>query len=343
MTWKSIRKFAVLAAALALALLASGALAMTPEEEDAAWKKEPAYGQTIRIGYNGALCTGSAVIAHAKGFYAAEGIETEVSKYQGDTSLQGDAVGTRKTDVTCGLIATLLVPAANGVHMKFTNGIHGGCKSLCVLTDSPYNGTKDLEGKTVSIGTPIGGSDHNIAMRFLKRDGLDPLNSVKFRVTDPGAAVLAMQSGEIAAGIFSDQFIQKFLADGTLRVIRSLTFDDDFKDETCCIHAVASALCEDSPITVKKLTRAHERARQWIAENPEETVKIMLENGWASGDPEKVTAYLKTLDFSVTDPVTEATLINVIDDYKSFGILDEGRDTKEILSRVWYPVLVEQQ
>ena len=36
MTWKSIRKFAVLAAALALALLASGALAMTPEEEDAA-------------------------------------------------------------------------------------------------------------------------------------------------------------------------------------------------------------------------------------------------------------------------------------------------------------------
>ena len=335
-----IKKFAVLA--LVFGLLVSGAWAMTPEEEDAAWKKEPAYGQTIRIGYNGALCTGSAVIAHAMGFYKEEGIETEVTRYQGDTTLQGDAVGTRKTDLTCGHIATLLVPAANGVHMKFTTGIHSGCKSLCVLKDSAYKGTKDLVGKTVAITTPIGGSDHNIALRFLKRDGLDPLNSVKFKVTDSGAAVLAMQNGEIAAALLSDQFIQKFLENGTLRIIRSLTFDDDFKNETCCIHAVASALCEDSPITVKKLTRAHEKARRWITANPDEAVKVMLENSWASGDPEKVAAYLKTLDYSVTDKNTEETLVKVIDDYKSFGILDKDRDTQEILNRVWDPVLMER-
>ena len=334
-------KFAALVLSC-LAFTASGVFAMTPEAneaEEAAWKKEPAYGQTIRIGYNGALCTGSAVIAHAKGFYAEEGIKTEVSKYQGDTSLQGDAVGTRKTDVTCGLIATLLVPAANGVHMKFTDGIHTGCKSLCVISGSPYKTTKDLEGKTIAIATPIGGSDHNIAMRFLKRDGVDPIKGVKFRVTDSGAAVLAMQNGEIAGAILSDQFSQRFLADGTLRVIRSLTFDDDFKYETCCIHAVASALCEQSPITVKKITRAHAKARKWIQDNPEETVKIMLENKWASGEPEKVLAYLKTLNYDVNDKVTEETLIKVIDDYKSFGILDAKRGTKEILDRVWDPVL----
>ena len=41
--------FALLCGALFLAS-AGTALAMTPEEENAAWKKEPAYGRTIRIG-----------------------------------------------------------------------------------------------------------------------------------------------------------------------------------------------------------------------------------------------------------------------------------------------------
>ena len=41
--------FALLCWALILAS-AGMALAMTPEEEDAAWKKEPAYGNAVRIG-----------------------------------------------------------------------------------------------------------------------------------------------------------------------------------------------------------------------------------------------------------------------------------------------------
>ena len=106
--------------------------------------------------------------------------------------------------------------------------------------------TKDLVGKTVAVPSGIGGSDQNITMRFLLRDGIDPVNGVKYKVTDQGAAVLAMQNGEIEAGLFSDQFIQKFLKDGTLRVVRSITTDDDFKNETCCIYAVAKDLCENS-------------------------------------------------------------------------------------------------
>ena len=96
-----------------------------------------------------------------------------------------------------------------------------------------------------------------------------------------------MQNGEIAGVILSDQFTQKFLADG------KLAFDDDFK----CIHAVASALCEQSPITVKKITRAHAKARKWLQDNPEETVKIMLEKKWASCEPERVLAYLKIFNY----------------------------------------------
>ena len=332
----------LLAAMLVVLLAGSCALAMTPEEELEAWKKEPAYGKTIKVGYNGGLCTGTLGLTQVKGFYAAEGLDVELVRYQGDTVTLGDALGTGKIDIAGGHIATLLVPAANGVQMKFTTGMHTGCKSLCVLASSPYKTTKDLIGKTIAITTSIGGSDHNITMRFLLHDGIDPVRGVKYKSTDSGAAVLAMQNGEIAAALLSDQFIQKFLEDGTLRIIRSITFDDDFKDETCCVFAISKNIVENSPITARKLTQAHENCRKWIMANREEAVKLMLEHKWASGQFEKVLAFYNTLDYSVTDEVTEATLRKVIDDYKACGILDKNRDTEEVLRMVWDGVLMHK-
>ena len=319
--------------------LAAGASAMTPEEEDAAWKKEPAYGRTIRVGYNGGLCLGSFGIAHVKGFYEAEGLKTEITRYQGGSSAQGDAIGTGKIDLAGDHIATLLIPTLNGVRMKFTTGVHSGCKSLCVLASGPIQTTKDLVGKTIAIPDGIGASDQNITMRFLARDGLDPLKDVKYKVADAGASVLALQSGELEAALLGDQFIQRFLADGTLRVIRSLTTDDDFKVEACCIHAVNLDFWEQNPVTVKKLTRAHENARRWIMANREEAVKILQENGWASGEPELVQKIFDTFDYSISDEATEATLIKTIEDYKSFGLIDASLDTQEALRTVWDPVL----
>lgn len=330
--------FALLCGALFWAS-AGTALAMTPEEENAAWKKEPAYGRTIRIGYNGGLCTGTLGITQVKGFYEAEGLKTEIVRYQGDTVTLGNALGTHKIDVAGGHIATLLVPAANGVQMKFTTGMHTGCKSLCVLNDSPYKTTQDLVGKTVAVPSGIGGSDQNITMRFLLRDGIDPVKDVKYKVVDSGASVLALQSGEIQAALLSDQFIQQFLDNGTLRVVRSITTDDDFKNETCCIYAVAKDLCENSPIAVKKLTRAHEKAKDWILANREEAVRVLQENNWASGERDLVQRIFNTFNYAMSDAATEDTLVKVIDDYKIYGLLDKSVPTKEILDKVWDPVL----
>lgn len=325
--------------AMIIAVLASSAFAMTKEEEDAAWKLEPDYGRTIRLGYNGGLCTGTVGIAVAKGFYEAEGLKTEWSRYQGNTVVQADAIGTDRIDVAVGHIATLLVPAANGVRMKFTTPLHNGCKTLFVLKDSPVKTTKDLVGKTICVPDGVGTADHNITMRMFLRDGLDPLRDFRYVPSDMGASIIAMKNGEIDAVLLTDQFAQRFVDDGTIRSIRSLTTDDDFKIETCCIHAVNLGLWERSPITAKKITRAHKKACDWIMENREEAVKILLENKWASGDYDFVLKIYKTMDYDLTDKTTEETLIKVIDDYKHLGILAKDRDTQAILSQVWDPIL----
>ena len=47
----------------------------------------------------------------------------------------------------------------------------------------------------------------------------------------------------------------------------------------------------------------------------------------------------KTYNYGISDELTEITLSNIIDDYKSFGLIDANKDTKELLAKVWNRVL----
>ena len=335
-----MKKGKLLSALLCCLLAATAAWAAGDPAEDEAWKKEPAYGRVIKIGYSGDLCTGTLGIAHINGYYKAEGIETEIVRMDGSRgggALGVDALGTKRVDIAGGHIATMLVPTVNGVRVKFTTGIHSGCKAIYVLTNSPIKSTKELEGKYIAIPGGIGSGDHNIALRFLFRDGVD-ISKVKWKVTDSGSSILAMRNGEIAAALLSDQFAKKFIDTNSLRVIRSLTFDDDFKGEACCIHAAGLDFYEQNPITVKKMTRAHEAASKWMQEHPEEAVRVLQANQWAPGDYEAALDIVKTFNYNITDEATEQTLIKIINDYKVLGLIDKNKNTDEVMARIWDPV-----
>lgn len=307
---------------------------MSEDELQKAWEKEPAYGEKVKIGYNGGLCLGAFGIAQAKGFYKEQGLDTEIISV---TSVS-DGLGTDQIAVGGDHIATLLVPAVNGVNMTFTTGSHTGCKSLYALADSDIEKTEDLVGKTIAVADGIGASDHNISMRFLNQDNVDP-NKVKWKVVDNSAVILALQKGEIEAATLSDQFAKKFVDDGTLKVVRSLTFDEDFSQETCCVHAMNTDFIKENPITAYKLTLAHQNASNWIEENKEEFVDVMLDNDWASGEKDFVLEIAKTYNFKISDEATEKTLSNILNDYKKFGTLDSSVDTEKELNRIWKPVL----
>ena len=306
---------------------------MSAEELQAAWEKEPAYGETIKIGYNGGLCLGGFGVAHAEGFYEEQGLKTEIISGNSIT----DGIGTDKIAVGGDHIATALVPAVNGVNMTFTTGIHTGCKSLYALADSDIEKTEDLIGKTVAVADGIGASDQNISMRFFNKDGVD-VNKIKWKVVDNSAVIQGLQNGDVQAATLSDQFAKKFVDDGTLKVVRSLTFDEDFSQETCCVHAMNTDFLKENPITAYKLTLAHKNATEWIEGNKEEFVDVMLDNNWASGEKDFLVEIAKTYDFTVDDSATEATLINILNDYKKFGTIDSNVDTDEAMSRLWKPI-----
>ena len=98
----------------------------------------------------------------------------------------------------------------------------------------------------------IGDSDHNIGLRFLNHDNID-IKDVKFKPVEQSAVILAMESGEIQGAILSDQFAEKFVEEGKIKYIRSLTYDEDFQTEACCVHALNGDFVRENPITAKRL------------------------------------------------------------------------------------------
>lgn len=298
---------------------------------------EPMYGKKIRIGYTGGLCTGAPGIAKVRGEYEKEGIDVEFINVQSPI----DAIGSGKIDVFTSHIAELVVPATNGINMTFVSGAQTGCKSLYVINDGKINSTQDLVGKTVAIPAGVGSSDHNIALRFFNHDNIDP-KDIKFKPVETSAVIQAMENGEVGGVILSDQFAEKFVKDNKIKYIRSLTYDDDFKHEPCCMNAFNTNFIKENPQIAAKVAKAIKRTQLWIADNTEEATKILFDNNWATGDFDQALRMMESYDWKVSINDTEKTLRNIYDDYKKFGIISSDKSTDELMEKYWNPLGVDE-
>lgn len=314
----------------------------TELSEEEAWQLEPMYGQTLTICYGtGSNCTGAAYVAHLLGFFEEEGLDVEVMFCGGAEAM--DAVATGQAELVESHVAQMTIPIVNGLDLVMVGTAQTGCQSLYVLNDSAFQTTADLVGEDVGISLGYGSQYHNIVLRFMGRDGLNA-DDYNFKVVETSAVVQAMQNGEISASLLPDNFAYQFVKNGTLRSIRSITWDEDFKDEPCCVVALNKSFTEENPITAKKLARATAKASAWIDTHTEESVQFMLDNGMISGKDIDVLNYLQgSYDWTVTDAQCEETLRNVIDDYKGFGLIDSGLDTEETLKSLWWPLLSDEE
>lgn len=304
---------------------------MTAEEKEAAFKLEEAANRTINIGYDGGICLATPAIAQMQGYFEAEGLKTELVR----SEAAKEAIGTGKLDTSGNFIAAWAVPAVNGINMKFVAGANTGCQSLYVLADSTVASTADLKGKKIAVPNGIGNSSHNITLRFLGHDKLDP-KDFEFVHVETSAVIAALKNGDIDGVTMSDQFAKKFVEDGTLKVIRSITYDDDFKTEACCVLAMNGDFMEKNPITAEKISRAYQKAGIWFENNKEEAVKWLMDEKWISGDYEYCLTLAKELNFNMTEAITEATLRDVVEDYQGFGIMPNTKTVDEIMEQIWY-------
>jgi NitT/TauT family transport system substrate-binding protein len=309
---------------------------LSDAEYEAAYKSEPASGRVINIGYDGGLCQASIPIAQNKGFFAAEGLETKLTRSESAR----DAIAGGKIDTSAGMIAAWLKPITNGVDIVFTVGLHTGCASAIVLADSDIKSFEDIKGDTIAINGGIGGVYHNIAFRFVAHDGFKAAD-FKWKDFPADQSLLVLQRKEAKAAVLSDQLAEKWVQEGSVRRIRSLTFDKDFINESCCVMGISGKFLKENPVTSEKITRAIYKASLWLNEseaNRREAAKILLDGGHISGTEEYALSLLNMYRFGLDNATTEKSLYDSVDEYKALGVLDEKVNPDELKALIWKPL-----
>ncbi|MBQ3795083.1 MAG: ABC transporter substrate-binding protein [Butyrivibrio sp.] len=305
---------------------------LSADELDKLYSEEAASKTTIHIGYSGGLCQVALPVAQHYGFFEDEGLTTELTSSEDSR----DALAAGKIDTAAGMIAQWLTSVQNGVDIKFTLGLHTGCAAAVVLPDSEYQGFE--KGMKIGFVGAFGGVYHNIANRFVAHDGFTE-EDFTWLGFDDSAVLLALQDGEVDAIVVSEQLSKNWEKEGKVRQIRSLTTDDDFKDEACCVLGISGKFLEANPVASYKISRAVYNASNWLAEseaNRADAAKMLIENGYISGTEEYALELLNYYKFGLTPEVTEKSLYDSVDEYTKLGVLDKNADAEAFKKKIYY-------
>jgi len=239
------------------------------------------YGKIDIPGLEGGLCGAPIYIAYEKGFYAEEGFD--VTLISADTE-------TRKIGLNNGTIPIVngdfqFFPSIeNDVKVKVVDGLHNGCIKLIVPVDSPIQTASDLRGKKVSVDE-IGGTPHQVSSVWVEQAGISAKQEdgeITFLpFSDGNLAVEALNKGEVDVAALWDPFGGVQIKTGKYRAILDISTDEPFAGRYCCFLYASEKLLADNPEKVAALLRAYRKAQNWIAENPEETVSIIIEGKYA--------------------------------------------------------------
>lgn len=229
----------------------------------------------IRFAYNGTgVCTAAVPVALHRGFFARHHLDVEFLQLAGNTDQMLQALATDKADAGSSMLLNWLKPLEQGIDVKLTTGLHGGCTRLFVRKQSGFKDITDLKGKTIGVSS-ISGPPRNFFAILLSDNGLDPQTDVQWREFPADLQLIALQRGEIQAIADSDPnaWLTEKRANGDLVEIAS-NLGGDYANLSCCTLGVRNSLWSSDPAAVKSLTYAIREAAHHVAENPDDAAEI---------------------------------------------------------------------
>ncbi len=307
-----------------------------PQEPDDSQQGEAsAVNREIVIGQSGSLCQAALLMAYEKGYLADAGFDVTFLKGDYPTLRDGLAAGT--VDVTDGLLMSWIKPVESGLDLAFTTGVHTGCLAALAPIDSGINGFADLKGKTIGVSGGIGGVPMSFAYRAIYKDGLD-VNDFQWRDYPAPQLITALENGEVDAVVTTEQVSFRWIDDNQVKLFRSSSSDDDFKGEYCCLLTFRGELSREDPELVADFTNAVIKASEWVAQNKEETVEILLEKEYVLGDKEYNLRLLEGYNYIPDIDGAKETLEIAVSEFKATGILNETTDVSELVERVFFDI-----
>ena len=240
------------------------------------------YGKIDIPGKDGALCGAPIYVAYENGYFAEEGFDVNLIS----TDFEARKIGLHDGSIPIVNGDFQFFPSIeNGIDVKVVDGLHEGCIKFAVRPDSDISTVEDLKGKKIGVDE-IGGTPHQVASLWLENAGIsaDPSKGdVTFLpYSDGNLEFEALANGEIDVAALWDPLGSIHEKAGDVKIIFDLGTDDYFKDHFCCFLYASNKVLEENPEEVAALLRAYRKAQEWIYENPDKTVDLIIDKKYSA-------------------------------------------------------------
>ncbi|OYX70718.1 MAG: ABC transporter substrate-binding protein [Rhizobiales bacterium 32-66-11] len=286
---------------LSALLTASGALPLLNAYQARA--QEP--DAPVRIGYLPITDATPLLVAHANGYFEAEGIKAEKPVLLRSWAQIVEAFISGQVNVVH-LLSPITVWARFGskAPAKVVAWNHMAGSGLTVLPE--INSVKELGGKTVAI--PFWYSIHNVVLQaLLKENGLTPVtkrtgapaaNEVNLVIMAPSDMVPALATKQVAGYIVAEPFNAAAELQGIGKVLRFT--GDVWKDHACCVVFMHERDLTERPEWSQKVVNAMVKAQVWTRAHRAETALLLSKDG-----PNKYTPHTEAVLSKVLAPAPE--------------------------------------
>jgi NitT/TauT family transport system substrate-binding protein len=210
------------------------------------------------------------IIAQQRKYFADEGLEVDIVAFAGGSKALQALMG-GSTDIVSGAYSNTLTMAAKGQRLvNFAVQVRYPALTVGVAKHASgrYKSLADLKGMKIGVSAP-GSSTHMVVAHLLTKAGLTSADVSIIGVGTSGAAVAAIQKGEIDAIINSDPVMTKLETDGDVTVIAETrtrkgteaVFGGPYPEAG--LYTTGEFIAKN-PNTVQAITNAIVRAELWM-------------------------------------------------------------------------------
>ena len=247
----------------------------------------PPDDEVVRIGYIPITDATALLVAHAKGFFKDEGVESaEPTLIRGWSPLVEAFTAGRFNLVHLLKPIPVWMRYNNDFPVKITSWAHVNGSGLVVGRHKDANSFADLGGSQIAV--PYWYSQHNIILQMgLRESGLKPVikdkgsklasDEVNLSVMPPPDMAPALASQSIDGYIVAEPFNA---AGEVMAGAKMLRFTGDiWRNHPCCVVCMNENTIQAKPTWTQKVTNAVVRAGAYAQQNKEEVAGMLSKDG----------------------------------------------------------------
>jgi NitT/TauT family transport system substrate-binding protein len=219
-----------------------------------------------------AITTVGVYFALENGFFKDEGLDVQVTPYNGSvTSVR--ALLSRDADIVMTGGDTAFLAQANGAPIKIISSpVAKGTDSI--VADKSIESFKDMAGKQYAVANP-GDTSYVTARILAGRNGVDP-DSIDFlAVGGPAARADALLAGKVTASSMTILILQPILDaidKGDVHVLTTLA--KEFPDLPLAYNITRDDWVQGQGPVLTKFLKAEIKGYRWATKNPEQAATI---------------------------------------------------------------------